>query len=339
MPGYVLDGAGVVDLPHQPLAVTVDATTVTVQVQAMTPEGAPEASALYPKPGFLVLPRVTHEIVVAARPGGGAVVFPQGTVLQATIGVDSSRSADPDRAELTPLDVSGLHHVELATIAPAGERLAVTARKTVVDVPLSDLGARARSAARGALGVDRLPEARRLRVEVDIDTTMSMLPLIEDGSVRAAVDVLTGITAVIGIREELQVNLIGRSSRSLPVVELRHVADQVQAQLDAAPLGVGFRSAEIDRSSCTTPTLVFTVTDALPADHAGTGVPGVRRRPVILCADTSDTAAGSGTAVPPAGEMAGTDSAWLSSPEKLFATVTSLVAGLSATPESEGARR
>jgi hypothetical protein len=173
---------------------------------------------------------------------------------------------------------------------------------------------------------------------VDIDTTMSMLPLIEDGSVRAAVDVLTGITAVIGIREELQVNLIGRSSRSLPVVELRHVADQVQAQLDAAPLGVGFRSAEIDRSSYNTPTLVFTVTDALPADHTGTGVPGVRRRPVILCADTS-AAAGLGTAVPPTCETAGTDSDWLSSPEKLFATVTSLVAGLSATPESEGARR
>ncbi|MFD6858145.1 hypothetical protein ACFWCF_12515 [Rhodococcus sp. NPDC060090] len=315
MPGYVLDGAGRVELPRQPLAVTVTALDVPVTVRAITTDGVDAPSVLYPKPGFVVLPRVDSEVVVVATPGND-LGFPQGTVLQATVAVDSSHSLDPDRAELTPLDVSGLHHVELATIAPAGQRLAVAARKTAVDVPLTDLGARARSAARGALGVDRLPENRQVRVEVDVDTTMSMLPLIEDGSIRDVVDLLTGVAAVIGRREELHVNLIGRGATTLPIVELRTAATQVQTSLDSAGLGIGFRSAAVDRSHYTEPTLVFIVTDGVPADHTAT-VAGVRRRPIVL----------------QSGEANGS---LLGNPQELFQTVKSLVSGLT-TAESEGA--
>lgn len=281
MPGYVLDGAGRVELPRQPLAVTVTALDLPVVVRALTSDGGEVPSALHPKPGFLVLPRIDAEIVVVATPGHERG-FPQGTVLQATVAVDTTGSADPDRAELTPLDVSGLHHVELATIAPVGDRLAVHARKTAVDVPLNELGARARSAARGVLGIDRLPETKQVRVEVDIDTTMSMLPHIEDGSVRDVVDLLTGITAVIGSREELHVNLIGHRASTLHIGELRGAAQSVQTALDSAGLGIGFRSAIVDRSRYTEPTLVFTITDAVPADHALASVPTVRRRPIVL---------------------------------------------------------
>lgn len=330
MPGYVLDGAGLVELPRQPLAVTVTALDLPVAVRATTAGGAPAPGALYPRPGFMVLPHVDGEVVVVARPHVEGTAFPQGTVLQATIGVDSSRSADPDRAELTPLDVSGLHHVELATVTLAGDRLAVAARKTAVDVPLTELGARARSAARGVLGVDRLPESRRVDVEVDIDTTMSMLPLIDDGSVHDVVDLLTGVAAVIGNREELRVNLIGRSVTTLPAAELRTVAAQVQHSLQSAGLGIGFRSAEVDRSGRSGPTLVFTVTDAVPADHAATGVPGVRLRPVILSAD-EDAVADDNSAI--------TQRQKLDDPSWLFATVKSLVAGLAAPSEPEGTRR
>ncbi|MEV4633542.1 hypothetical protein AB0J79_09905 [Rhodococcus coprophilus] len=330
MPGYVLDGAGLVELPRQPLAVAVTALDLPVAVRAMTADGEPAPGALYPRPGFMVLPHVGGEIVIVARPHAEGTAFPQGTVLQATLGVDSSRTADPDRAELTPLDVSGLHHVELATVTPAGERLAVAARKTAVDVPLTELGARARSAARGVLGVDRLPVNRRVDVEVDIDTTMSMLPLIDDGSVREVVDLLTGVASVIGNREELRVTMIGRSATPLPAHALREVAGQVQNALNSAGLGVGFRSASVDRSGYTTPTLVFTVTDAVPADHAATGVPGVRRRPVVL--------SGEGAAVVD-GSPSGTRRQKLDDPDQLFATVKSLVAGLAVAGESEGTRR
>jgi hypothetical protein len=174
-----------------------------------------------------VLPLIDGFVVVVPPPGNDSG-FPQGTVLQAIVAVDTTNAVDPDRAELTPLDVSGLHHVELATITPADDRLVVRARKTAVDVPLNELGARARSAARGVLGVDRLPESRQVRVEVDIDTTMSMLPLIENGTVRDVVDLLTGIAAVVGRREELHVNLIGHRVTTLPIEELRRAADTVQ---------------------------------------------------------------------------------------------------------------
>lgn len=337
MPGYVLDGAGRVELPRQPLAVTVTALDVPVVVRAITSDGGEVPAALHPKPGFLVLPRVDTEVVVVATPGHERG-FPQGTVLQATVAVDTA-SADPDRAELTPLDVSGLHHVELATIAPAGDRLAVHARKTAVDVPLNELGARARSAARGALGVDRLPESRQVRIEVDIDTTMSMLPHIEDGSVRDVVDLLTGIAAVIGRREELHVNLIGHRGTPVPIGELRVAAQLVQSALEAAGLGIGFRSAIVDRSRYTEPTVVFTITDDVPADHALGPVPGVRRRPIVLQAgdesvqqvvgDESVVSAGAGRA----------NRGWLDDPQDLFRTVKSLVAGLPSGAEQEGANR
>ncbi len=160
MPGYVLDGAGRVELSRQPLAITVTALDVPVTVRAITADGADAPSVLYPKPGFVVLPRVDAEVVVVATPGHD-LGFPQGTVLQATVAVDSSHSLDPDRAELTPLDVSGLHHVELATITPVGQRLAVAARKTAVDVPLTDLGARARSLRAGRSASTGCPNAAR----------------------------------------------------------------------------------------------------------------------------------------------------------------------------------
>jgi hypothetical protein len=341
MPGYVLDGAGRVELSRQPLAITVTALDVPVTVRAITADGADAPSVLYPKPGFVVLPRVDAEVVVVATPGHD-LGFPQGTVLQATVAVDSSHSLDPDRAELTPLDVSGLHHVELATITPVGQRLAVAARKTAVDVPLTDLGARARSAARGALGVDRLPERRQVRVEVDVDTTMSMLPLIEDGSIRDVVDLLTGVAAVIGRREELHVNLIGRDVTAVHIGELRGAAAAAQKALDSAGLGIGFRSATVDRSRYIEPTLVLTVTDGVPADHAA-AVAGVRRRPIVLQVggaaaeiEQMGSVERRRTSVVPAAGHALAGRGWLDDPQELFRTVKSLVSGLPTT-ESEGA--
>ncbi|MGW0021791.1 hypothetical protein ACWDUD_26040 [Rhodococcus sp. NPDC003382] len=332
MPGYVLDGAGRVDLPRQPLAVTVTALDVPVVLRVLTADGADSVSALYPKPGFAVLPKIDAEIVVVATPGT-VTGFPQGTVLQTTIAVDSGQTLDPDRAELTPLDVSGLHHVELATVTPYGDRLTVTARKTAVDVPLNDLGARARSAARGVLGVDRLPESRQVRVEVDVDTTMSMSPLIDDGSVREIVDLLTGVAAVVGRREELHVNLIGHTVTPVRVSDLRSAADEVQAALDSVGLGIGFRSTAVDRSGWSEPTLVYTVTDGIPADDVGGSSTDVRRRPIILSAQ-AETIPAAGTTPLVGGPLR--RGSRLDDPAELFETVQSLVAGLASASDSEG---
>ncbi|ABG93496.1 conserved hypothetical protein [Rhodococcus jostii RHA1] len=332
MSGYVLNGAGRVELPNRPLAVTVAAVTTAVAVRATLPDGRPAEPALYPRVGLLILPRVDSEIVVVARPDGESAAFPDGTVLQVTIGVDSSRDLDSERAELTPVDVSGLHQVELATIAPAGPRVAITARRTVVDVSLTDVGSRARSAARSALALDRLPEPRRFDVEVDVDTTMSMLARIDDGSIRTVIDVLAGVAAVVGAREELAVHLIGHSVTTLPVTELRDVANQVQAELDSAALGMGFRSAAVDRGERDTRTLAFTVTDAVPADWSGECTDAVIRH-LVLVGDTVD--GGPGVTVVPSTAVSG------SQPElsSLSAVVTSLLADVSTSLFSEGVRR
>ncbi|AVP68100.1 hypothetical protein A5N78_18950 [Prescottella equi] len=339
MPGYVLDGAGWVELPRRPLAVTVDATGTSVEVWAFGPDGTESRDVLNPLPGLMILPRVNTDTVVVARPAGQEE-FPQGTVLYVTIGVDSERDPDPERAELTPIDVSGLYSVELASVAPAEDRVVVTARKTAVDVVLDELAARARSAARGVLRVDRLPEARRVRVELDIDTTISMLPRIEDRSIRAVADVVAGIAAVVGVGDSVQVNLIGRSVTTLPTGELRDLGDRVQTALDSASLGVGFRSAAVDRSSQTEPALVVSLSDAAPADRIGNGdaASPVRRHHVVLSARPTEPVAGITTVTPPG---AGVEAAasLVADTARLRRLVESLISDFAAVRDSEGESR
>lgn len=344
MPGYVLDGVGRLELPRRPLAVTVDATGATVEVWAVGPDGAESRQVIHPRPGLMILPRVDAEIVVVARPAGQEE-FPQGTILYATIGVDSDRDPDPERAELTPIDVSGLYSVELASVAPAGERVAVTARKTAVDVVLGELAARARSAARGVLRVDRLPEARRLRIELDVDTTISMAPRIEDHSIRAVAEVVAGIAAVVGTGEAVQVNLVGRSVTTLADCELRDLGDRVQTALDSVSLGVGFRSAALDRTSCADRTLVVSVTDAVPADRVDDAgeESNVRRHHVVLSTTLTEPVAGVTVVTPPSagGEAAepALAEALPADPARLRRMVASVLSDSAAVRDSEGVLR
>ncbi|MGW6694922.1 hypothetical protein ACWF62_14240 [Rhodococcus sp. NPDC054953] len=331
MPGYVLDGAGRVDLPRRTLAVTVDAVGSPVQVRALADDGTALAAAVYPREGFMVLPRIEATTMVAARPGDTGEPFPEGTILHVVIGEDSALRADPERAELTPIDVSGLHHVELATIRPAGDRLEVTARKTAADVPLGELAMRARSAARGALRLDRLPPRLQVSVELDIDTTYSMLPRIDDGSIRAMVEIVAGITTVIGAGESLRVNLIGRTVTTLPSCELRDVADRVQAALDVASLGVGFRPASVDRTDAGGSHQVFCVTDLPPADRT-------EARVVVLSPACEEAAPG----VTVVAEMLGVgdpSSMLLATPTELSRIVKSLLSDIVAQQDAEGVTR
>ena len=162
---------------------------------------------------------------------------------------------------------------------------------------------------------------------------MSMSPLIDDGSVREIVDLLTGVAAVIGRREELHVNLIGHTVTPVRVSELRSAADEVQAALDSAGLGIGFRSTAVDRSGWSEPTLVYTVTDGIPADDVGGSSTDVRRRPIILSAQ-ADTMSAAGTTPLVGGPLH--RGSRLDDPAELFETVQMLVAGLASASDSEG---
>lgn len=341
MPAYVLGGSGRVELPRRVLAVTVEAAGVCVDVQAV---GAADSLAVHPRPGLMILPRVDRPTEIVALPGAGIATFPQGTVLQVTIGVDSAQDPDPDRAELKPIDVSGLHRAELATIAPVDDRLEVSARKTEADVALSPLAARARSAARSLLRVDQLPAGERVAIDIDVDTTISMLGRIEDGSVKAVVDILAGISTVVGDDDALQINLVGRSVVPVPLSGpaggVADAADRLQAELDRASLGLGFDSTQGWREQRGVRHVVFTVTDAVPADYAlALAMEGAHIvHHLVALTPTLSGRVPSGaavTVVPPPG--CGTADALSTSPSELSRVVESLLADVTAADGWGGA--
>ncbi|TSD46262.1 hypothetical protein FFI94_008875 [Rhodococcus sp. KBS0724] len=264
MPAYVLDGAGRVDLPRRPLAVSADAGGVGVELSASTQSGQ-SAGAVHPRPGLMILPRIADVTTVSARPADGQIAFPQGTVLRVTIGVDSQNDLDPDRAELRPMDVSGLHRADLATITLGAESLEIAARRTEVDVALGELASLARSSARGILRTDRLRDAQCYSVSIDIDSSMSMVHRFDDSSVSTVADLLAGVSTVLGDATPT-VSVLGARSTLVPECALRDLKAVVQGVLDSASMGVGFQSVPSVPAAAASRHIVYTITDSVPAD-------------------------------------------------------------------------
>ncbi len=263
MPAYVLDGAGRVDLPRRPLAVTADAGAVSIELSATAQSGG-SAGAVHPRAGLMILPRIADVTTVSARPGNGLIAFPQGTILRVTISVDSQNDPDPDRAELRPMDVSGLHRADLATVSVGVSSLEIVSRRTEIDVALGELAAVARSSARGVLRTDRLRDGDGYSVSIDIDSSMSMLPRFDDFSAAAIVDLLAGVSTVLGDTTPI-VSILGVRLNTVPECDLRELRSVVQEVLDSVPLGVGFRSA-LSAQAATARHMVYTITDGVPAD-------------------------------------------------------------------------
>lgn len=242
---YVLDGTSSAQLPKRPLAVTMSVTgAVGAAALVARRDGIIDTSVIAHSPGMLIVPRVDHDVVISAVPSGSLSTFPQGTVLHVAVGLDSSNDLDPDRAQLTPRDVSGLSALELAVISPSGsEQVSVTTRLIRPELPLTPLAARARSAARGALGVDQLPAGRQVEVVVVVDASLSMASLISDGSVGAAIHIATGVAAVLSAGAPVRAVLSGRT-----VTEVALEGDDFTAAFESAVastgMGVGAALAE-----------------------------------------------------------------------------------------------
>lgn len=343
MPVYVLDGSGRVSLPRRALAVTADAAGVAVQLQASR-DGVLDHTAVHPAPGLMILPRLAGRTDISAVPGQGLTSFPQGTILRVVIGTDSHSDPDPDRAELTPIDVSGLQFVELASIHAGAERIEVSAHKTKVDEQLGPLANQARSLARGVLRQDELADTRKVRLEVNIDSTISMLGSINDGSIKAVVDLLAGIAAVVSA-DPIDISLLGYSPQRLAPAAPLEVSTLLQAELDRMPLGVGFRSVGPSPVPGGADRWVLTISDSVPADYAATVAldgDSVRRHLVIVglggngrlpAVDLGSTA----VLAPPAGQS--TTDALLAAPAELSRVVTSMLAGFPVGAQNEEANR
>lgn len=242
MATYLLDGAASARLPRRPLSVTlavVGSRNTGVRLVARLNNGA-EAPVRSYSAGMLIVPRVDEEIIIAAVPDSGRPQFDEDTVLHVTIGPDSPQDLDADYAELAPREVSGLASIELASIAPASpDQVAVTTRLKAADAPLPALASRARVACRGALGMDSLPPERQLTVGCVIDASASVAPLVADGTLAAATDLVAGIAAVVGGAQPLRACLADGSFTEIPTGSIGELAARTGETLGRSGYGIG----------------------------------------------------------------------------------------------------
>lgn len=287
---YILDDNDRVTIHRRPLTVTVSGRDAagaplaegTVLLAARLGD-APAPSALTPRPSMLKLPRLHGPTAVRVVPGQGRRVFPEGTILDLTLQTDRGRSGDEDVVVVQDVEVSGLVSRDLLVVAEHdGARLSVTALKVVADKPLGRLSQQARAAARHRLGVERTAEPHDLLVGVDLSS--SMAPRIADGSVTAVVDVIVGLSQVIGSGRRLDVALLGDRAVPVPDAPPAELAAATARAIAENGTGCGFRAVPPGRP-LGRETLAFVVTDAVPADVAAlraTRRQGENRTLVIL---------------------------------------------------------
>lgn len=266
MPTYVLEGGSSVTLPAKPLTLRVQGhRQADIRLEAWR-DGAADPSAISPMPGMLVLPRVTASTEVRVVPAGTRT-FGSGTVVALSAAIELHADADPERAVLHGVDLSGLAERELLRVDPAGAEIRLTALGVVADTPLPPLAARARDLARELLGVERLPAAEATDLHISVDASASMRALVVDGSVAAAADVVIGVSRVTST--DRQVSAAVGSERSW-IVESESVAGLPRAVHDAlaqAPLLTGFRCrGGWFPSADATRTTLCVVSDGVPAN-------------------------------------------------------------------------
>jgi hypothetical protein len=342
MPTYRLNGHDRITIARRPIKVTVSSAGPPGQVVLGARRGAePDLGAQHPRPGEMILPNVVGETVVRVTPGPSRDMFLDGTVVSVTLSTQRSRDADEDVVLVLPIDVSSRFHRDVVAVDLDGGRLSVTALDVVVDRPLPPLPAAARGAARACLGVDRLPEP--VDVVMAVDTSASMVPAFLDGSVAAAVDVLAGLSQVIGRDREPLVYLIGEGAHPLPETPLAELTATTVAAMERFGFGCGCRGA-LPEPAGSTGAFTFIVADAVPADIATPGATGPAdpMRHVVLLGPRETHRPRSGeptlTVIPPPPEGMKACAHLMSAPGLLVDVMRSLLAGLGSGERHEARR-
>ncbi|HEX5813398.1 MAG TPA: hypothetical protein VFY38_14930 [Pseudonocardia sp.] len=220
----------------------------------------------------LVLRDVTTETLVRVRPSGAATEFAEPTLIRLTLRVDVP--TEQYEIVVLPVDVGSLPHRTLATVAPVGDELLVTACDAVPDLEVGALAARARGQARRLLGFDRVRDDRAVRMAIGIDVSASMAYALHDGSVAAAVDVLGGLWQVVGDETEFPLLcLLGEETTWLPPVEPAAMARTLAGHVERHGFELGSRSLMPDPPGPAHPgrTARFVISDAVPADVGADG--------------------------------------------------------------------
>jgi hypothetical protein len=252
---------------------TIDRRPVTIAVTGL-PRGVFRVDVLdgdllapgviRPQPGVVVVTRIERRLTLRLVPEH-APEFPPGAVLTVRITTEATHESAGDDVVVQAVDVSGRPRRDVLFIDVVDrQRLSVTANNVIRDEQLGELGSAARAAARAHLR-DEVPSPRNILVAVDMSA--SMAAPFAWRSVDAVIDVVAGLSQVIGYGRELATCLL--TDHALPVSAARPrelVATTRLAMQDVGP-GCGFRSAPADLPAHPA-SVTYVVTDAVPGDVA-----------------------------------------------------------------------
>lgn len=210
MPIYLLGKrAPSVDIPVKALSISISGSVDGAVLYVEGDVGQPECVRV--NPHLIILPEVdTAGVRIGVEPAG-ATTFGDDTTIHLAVGPDSPGELDPDQVAFDAVNVAGAHRMELATLTRRNDRITVTAC-AIGEVTLSPLASMARTAARRRSGEGR--HRRRGSLAIGVDASASMKTAFDDGSVAAAVDLITGVADVAGIKD---VSAILVGARCTPV--------------------------------------------------------------------------------------------------------------------------
>ncbi len=262
----ILDYRNRTTVDRRPVTVTVSGLP-SAEVRITTGDPDPGgARVMHPRPAVMVLSQVGRRTVVRVTPGPGRSVFPERSVLTVRLTTEPTGDFAGDDVVVQAVEVSGRAFRDIVAVDVEDEhRLSVSAIDAVVDVPLDELAAAARAAARVRLGVDRTAEAVNIMVAVDMSASMGWA--FGRGAARAALQVVAGLSQVIGWDAELDVVLLVDRPTRLAAVPPRELAAATTAMIDQTGLGCGFRSTPADLP-VRPPAITYVLTDAVPPDLA-----------------------------------------------------------------------
>lgn len=288
MPTYVLD-------ENKPARIRTGAVRVQVHASAAArgltlkavSGGAPAEGAISPAADLLVLPRLSgRTTVVVTAPRGG--MFANGSVLNITVSLDGVPTADPERAVLSNVDVSGLATRDLVSLELVDDSILLTSNVGGGELPLSALAKVAQVATRAILGVDSVDATAALNVVVAVDGSASMLRPTRDGDLEAMLEVLAGVSSVISPGRSLRGAVVTGDVQWVEPQHAGHLATEIAQVQEERALGIGFRSAHPGLTGHTPDqnTITYVLTDSLPADidalRAADEVEGEARHLVVF---------------------------------------------------------
>jgi hypothetical protein len=149
-----------------------------------------------------------------------------------------------------------------------GDTLSLRAAHHQEDADLGQLGNAARVATREVLGVQWLDDKASFNIMLAVDGSGSAVDLVQEGSVSALAQVLTGIAQVIAGGNQMRAAVVDVNVHPVPPHDLASLPAGVVAAHQARIPSSGFRSAflRLENPGHGAGTIVYLLTDSLPAD-------------------------------------------------------------------------